>query len=194
MSIEKSRKRGKNKISFPDIILSASALLISLSALFVSISQVRLMQKQMHLSVMPRIDISFSSNSQEIIISITNSGLGPAEILATKIEYDSIPVNSWDELFLLMNREKTAVENFTASKLKNRMLVSQQIFPIFTSNGKNNFELIEANKEKIKITLFYKSLYDDYFEVCRENMSVSSSITNNKVSYCSFSEKESFQR
>lgn len=183
------------KISYFEITIGASALLISLCALFVSISQVKLMQKQMHLSVMPRIDISFSGNSSENLnISITNCGLGPAEILATKIEYDSVTVGSWEELFQLINKEKLELESFTASKLKDRMLVPMQIFPILTTNGDNFHKLIDSNKEKIKITIFYKSLYNDYFEVCRENLGVSSSITNKNVDHCSFSEKESFQR
>lgn len=149
----------------------------------------------MHLAVMPRIDISFSSNSSESLnICITNCGLGPAEILAAKVEYESVAVKSWEELFKIMNKDNLKLESFSASKLKDRMLVPMQLFPILTINGKNAHMLIDENKEKIKVTILYRSLYNDYYEVCRENLGVSSSITNKKVDNGNFNEKETFQR
>jgi len=177
-------KSKHGKISSFEIIIGASAVLVSLCALFVSISQVHLMQKQMHLAVMPRIDISFSYiASENLNISITNCGLGPAEILATKIEYSSVAVGSWEELFRMMSKENHEQVNYSASKLKDRMLVPLQIFPILTTKEDNLFKLFEANKDKIKITIFYKSLYNDYFEVCRENLTVSGAITNKNVDH-----------
>jgi hypothetical protein len=185
----------RRKVSPFEIIIGASAVLVSLCALFVSISQVKIMREQMHLAVMPRIDISFSENSSEDLnISITNSGIGPAEILTAKVEYDSVAVASWEELFKIMNKDSLKLESYTASKLKDRMLVPMQIFPILTIKGKNYYKLLDANKEKIKITICYKSLYDDYFEVCRTNLGVSSAITNKSIDRVSISEKESFQR
>lgn len=183
------------KLSPIEIIIGASALVVSLCALFVSISQVKLSQEQAHLAVMPRIDISFSSNSAENLnVSITNCGLGPAEIMSAKIEYNSVAVGSWEELFSMMNKENLKLDNFTSSKLKNRMLVPMQIFPILTAEGEDFYKLLNANKEKIKITIIYKSFYNEYFEVCREHLGVSSAIINKRVDYVSFREEECFQR
>lgn len=149
----------------------------------------------MHLAVMPRIDISFSENpSENLNIAISNSGIGPAEILAAKVEYDSVAVASWEELFRLMNKDSLKLEDFSATKLKNRMLVPMQIFPILTIPDGNLYKLLKANKEKVRITISYKSLYNDCFVVCRENLGVSGAITNKSIDNVSISEKESFQR
>ncbi len=183
------------KTSTLQVIIGVSAVLVSLCALFVSISQVKLMQEQMHLAVMPRIDISFSDNpSENLIIAINNCGIGPAEIVAAKVEYNSVTVAGWEELFRVMTKDSTKLEYFTASKLKNRMLAPMQIFPILTIPDGNLYKLLKANKEKVRITIYYKSLYNDYFVVCRESLGVSGVITNESIDNVIISEKESFQR
>ncbi len=183
------------KTSTLQIIIGVSAVLVSLCALFVSISQAKLMREQMHLSVLPRIDISFSENpSENLNISINNCGIGPAEILATKIEYNSVAVSSWDELFRMMNKDSLNFEDFSSTKLKNRMLVPMQIFPILTIPDGKLYKLLKANKEKIRITIYYKSLYDDYFVVCRESLGVSGTITNKSIDNVNLNENEFFKR
>lgn len=183
------------KTSTLQVIIGVSAVLVSLCALFVSISQARLMREQMHLAVMPRIDISFSENSSKNLnVAINNCGIGPAEIVATKIEYNSIAVTNWDELFSIMNKDSLKLEDFSSTKLKNRMLVPMQIFPILTIPDGNLYKLLKANKEKVRITIYYKSLYNDYFVVCRESLGVSGAITNESIDNVNLSEKESFQR
>lgn len=174
----------KNK-SFTEIIMASSAVIISLSALIVSIFQVNIMQEQMHLSVTPRLDISYSNvgpdNSREISISLINSGIGPAEIMAMEITLDNRPMNTWGNLLSEIKDELNYYPTFSSAKTNNRMLSPEKIFRIFSVTDSVWADKINLYRKRIKIKIYYRSLFEDWQVVTRESLAVDAAIVHEKV-------------
>ena len=80
-----------NKAVPVELTLSISAMIIAVASITISIWEGSTMRKHYHLSVMPRLNNSFtvndssSTNNASAIFTINNNGLGPAVI--TNIDY-----------------------------------------------------------------------------------------------------------
>lgn len=170
----------KSKINY-EMIMAISAIIVSISALCVSVFQVRLLEKQVKLSVIPRLDIGFGNMETEysLGISVSNNGLGPAIIEAVEISYKGKSLKNWNEFkYEVTGDSINTADTLSTAKLYNRAIISGSIFRIFGLTSKKNYQKILNAREYIRIRIVYKSLYDEYWLVDRENMTVESDIIN----------------
>ena len=69
----------------PEAILSISAIIIAIVSIFISIWEGSLMREHYHLSVVPRLEYSYSIHNKTVGFVLKNKGLGPAII--TSVDY-----------------------------------------------------------------------------------------------------------
>lgn len=176
--LEKIKKR-----SIIELVVAGSAVFISLCALIVSYKQVSLMDRQMHLSVTPRLSIGSSNSLKDgyFNIGIINNGIGPAEILDMEIKIDSTPVANWNEFFEQLYPTNNVIKNRTLSKVNDRLMAAKDYFSFIEINDSNWTSIYMKNKHRISMRICYKSLFNDYYEVERQSMAVDGNVINRTV-------------
>jgi hypothetical protein len=108
-----------------------SIILISISALFVSIWQINLSQNHNKLSVKPYLDYHLGQGDSILLVTISNSGFGPAIIKKTTYTYKG---DKYYSLEKLLN---------DSDEIKNRI----------TSNQYPKNSIIPAEKTKLLVKL-----------------------------------------
>src|SRR5947199_4653908 len=79
-----------------DAYAAVMASLVAVLALAVGAYTANLQRKQVRAQVWPRLEVSRSNGHK---LSVSNTGVGPARVMAVRVEVDGRPIKSWPDLF-----------------------------------------------------------------------------------------------
>lgn len=167
-----------SKYSFkdPQNVIAIGVTIISLCALVVSLMQTRIMQEERELmreysraSVWPSLELrSFKSHNttdhsiNELVFTLTNSGVGPAIITDVKVSYNDKTVNNWWDVFEAIGIPDSIDTFITNSNFNDRIIKIGETLEILNLN--DNLPLAQAfykNTEDLSIEIYYESIYKE---------------------------------
>jgi hypothetical protein len=160
----------------PQYIIAIGVTVISLCALIVSAMQTQIMQEERELmreysraSVWPRLELGISKGHnpddgsiRHFVISLTNSGVGPAIITDAKVSYNGKAASDWWHLFQIQQ-----IPDSIEAYISNRSFNNQIIKIGETVNVLNldaNLPLANAFFEKmhgLSYEIYYESIYGE---------------------------------
>ena len=162
----------------PQNVIAVGVTLISVCALIVSISQTRIMIRQSELmdiqaraSVRPILNFqryrAFDPDSRQLIdyrLSVTNSGVGPANVGDVRIEYEEEPVSSWSHLFQKLGVPDSIPDYVNTDALAYRVVkAGETIVFLDLSDNTALARLVYGALDSVKFTVPYESIYGDAF-------------------------------
>ncbi|MEL6802556.1 MAG: hypothetical protein AAFO91_02085 [Bacteroidota bacterium] len=169
---------GNWKASFtePQNLIAVGVTIISLCALVVSLQQTRIMQEERELireysraSVWPRIEFGVSKGHNpedgsltNFVLSLTNSGVGPAIITDVKVTYNDEVAEDWWHLFELQGVPDTIETYITNSGFNGRILkIGETLKILDLSDNPNLAQFFMEHGEGISIDIYYESIYKE---------------------------------
>ena len=156
-------------MSTTERIVTFVALFISCLALTVSIVQTRIMQKQSHAAVWPRMDILDSSGAEHFELYVANQGVGPAIISDLEYKYKDTSFYVFSELFVHLARLKAKKDNRTedlpfgftyAEIVKGRVFKPFESIKIYTARDSFFIQLGHEYLDDVKFRFDYCSIYE----------------------------------
>lgn len=162
----------------PQNIIALGVTLISVCALIVSISQTRIMIRQSELmdlqaraSVRPILNFqryrAFDPESRKLSdyrLSITNSGVGPANVGDVRIEYEGQELSSWSHLLQQLDIPDSIPDYTTTNALAHRVVqAGEEIVFLDLSVNIPLARLVYVALDSVKFTVPYESIYGDRF-------------------------------
>lgn len=161
MEEEKNQAPAKIKTEY---IVALSAIFVSIATLAVYMYQARIMQNQLHTSVWPYVQWSYSNVGKEFYLVVENKGIGPALIRKTKMTLDGAEMGSNRDLFkTLMGNAGFDFINSTV----NGSVISPgeriELFHIYDSLYAKKLDslIIQNDLHKFNYTICYCSVYGD---------------------------------
>lgn len=178
------KKSFKEVIQEPQNIIALGVTIISVCALMVSIMQTRIMSEQRELmyeqakaSVWPRLQIdrykSHNTDNNQIIdykLTLSNGGVGPAIITDVRVSFENKPQKNWGYFFKYFNLPDT-VKTYTTTGDINNTIVKIGADIVFFDLQKNLplAHFFYKNESKMKIEIWYKSIYGDKWKLTYQN-------------------------
>ena len=170
-------KLSKSKFfSNPQNIIAVGVTVISLCALIVSMIQTKDLQEQRELiheqaraSVWPHIEFIFEQGHDlkdksinHLVISLSNSGVGPAIITDVKVSYRGTIVKNWAKLFDIQEIPDSIDTHITNRGFNGMVVQTGKTVEIL--NLDINLPLANAFYERIEgisIEIYYESIYGE---------------------------------
>ena len=167
-----------NKALPVELTLSISAMIIAVASITISIWEGSTMRKHYHLSVMPRlndtfsVDDSSSTNNASAFFSINNNGLGPAEIISRDYFVDGNKIDDSKNHFSVkileaLNFDNTAGTSFQS--ISKGLTISTgdnlKVFGLYFSNRKSFYKQRMKLHDRLSFIIRYESLYGEQYEV-----------------------------
>ena len=126
-------------------------------------------------SVWPRVEWILAKGHKvdrsldELVISLTNSGVGPAIITDVKISYKGQVANNWWDVFAYQEIPDS-IETYVSNRnFNNRILKIGETLEILNLNG--NLPLANAfydRYEGLEVEIYYESIYNDQWKFDRK--------------------------
>ena len=153
-------------------------MIIAIASIAISIWEGSAMRKHYHLSVMPRLNNSFtvndssSNNNASAIFTISNNGLGPAVILSREYYVDGNKIDDSKNHFSViidstLNFDNTAGTTFSSIP-KGTTIPSGDnltVFGLFFSNRESFYRQRMKLNNRLSYIIKYESLYGEQYEV-----------------------------
>lgn len=143
------------------LIVGLSAIFISIATLFVYIYQARIMVKQQHASVWPRIEW-VRSNVNGTFVEVVNKGIGPAIIKNSTFKLDGKEYSTVDKM---LNELLGQPQNFDAitSFISGRVMSPGESFKPFVVLDSVNAHKLDSvlSNRQFELEICYCSIYDD---------------------------------
>lgn len=159
----------------PQNIIAVGITIISLCALIVSVYQTHILQEERELmreysraSVWPHLDYRIEKahnkdgSINQFVISLTNSGVGPAIITDVRVKYNDTIAKNWWHLFEIMEIPDSINRGIGNSVFNGQVIKIGETVKILNLN--KNSPLANAFFERIKglsIEIYYKSIYGE---------------------------------
>ena len=160
-----------------ELTLSISAMIVAIASITISIWEGSTMRKHYHLSVMPRLNNSFSvddsssSSKARAIFEIRNNGLGPAVIISREYFVDGEKIDDSKNHFSViilqaLNFDNTAgsifqsISNLTISAGDNL-----NVFGLYFNNREAFYKQRMELHDRLSYIIKYESLYGEKYEV-----------------------------
>ncbi|NGP86752.1 hypothetical protein [Fodinibius halophilus] len=130
------------------------------------------MREHQRASVWPNIEIGPSFQPNEVAFHVRNTGIGPAQIQATKLTYKNQQISDWRSLLFTIANDTTNLKGLQTyqSFINKRVLPNkserQDIFRISINDTNSTGKLFlsqlgkEVSKQHLNITLCYCSVYE----------------------------------
>ncbi|MFC5046567.1 hypothetical protein ACFSTE_02920 [Aquimarina hainanensis] len=100
---------------------------------------------------------------------VSNKGTGPAIIEGVKITYKGEIARNWKELYTALEVPDTIRKGHTNEMISNRVISSGgSILLIDFSNNKKVMKWVFEKAKDIHITICYKSVFGEFWEIKRE--------------------------
>jgi len=153
------------RISIWQTILSLVGVFIGLVALYAALTESEAVRKQTSAAVWPYVQVSvndFATDESGLFeVSLSNAGVGPADIRAMRVTFGGQPWTSWRDVVLAANDGATAEFRQTAST--NRVLRPGEQVVIF---GTDDLGLVTAFRSAVAnrssaIEYCYCSIFDE---------------------------------
>ena len=161
-----------------ELTLSISAMIIAVASITISIWEGSTMRKHYHLSVMPRLNDSFSvddsssTNNASAIFTISNNGLGPAVILSREYFVDGNKIDDSKNHFSVildstLNFDNTAGSRFSSIPKGTTISAGEnlRVFGLFFSNRESFYRQRMKLNDRLSYIIKYESLYGEQYEV-----------------------------
>ena len=152
-----------------DKIMTFVAIFISCLALVVSIVQTRILQKQSHAAVWPRIGVLHSYGPEHYKVAVVNQGVGPAIISAIEYQYEDTTLTRLVGLVKHILREDTKKQNLKESPsiklgyaeiLKGRVIKPSESIEIYEAKDSLTVRLASEYFDNMDIKIDYCSIYE----------------------------------
>lgn len=154
-------------MSTTDKIIAFAAIFISCLALTVSIVQTRIMQKQSHAAVWPRITYGQSFGPDYFDLIVENEGVGPAIVKSINYTYqDSSISNIYDFIIYLINTERDSIGKPFQSDIKFTTILEGDVIAVgesvevFSAEDSLAIELGKKYLLNSDLEIEYCSIYD----------------------------------
>ena len=161
-----------------ELTLSISAMIVAIASITISLWEGNTMRKHYHLSVMPRLNNSFSvddsssTNNAIAYFNISNNGLGPAVV--TSIEYfvDGGKIDDSKNHFSVitlqaLNFDHTAGTTFKS--ISKGLIIPAgddlKVFGLYFDNREAFYRQRFDLHDRFSFIVKYESLYDESYEV-----------------------------
>ena len=167
------------KKSLPvELSLSISAMIIAIASITIAIWEGSTMRKHYYLSVMPRLNNSFSiddsssSSKARAIFEIRNNGLGPAVIISREYFVDGEKIDDSKNHFSViilqaLNFDNTAGSTFQS--ISNGFTISAgdnlKVFGLYFNNREAFYRQRMELHDRLSYIIKYESLYGEKYEV-----------------------------
>jgi len=161
-----------------ELTLSVSAMIIAIASISISIWEGSSMRKHYHLSVMPRLNNSFSvddsssTNKASALFSIANNGLGPAVILSREYFVDGNKIDDSKNHFSIKISETLNFDNTAGTTFKSisKGLIipagdDLKVFGLYFDNREAFYRQRFDLHDRFSFIVKYESLYDESYEV-----------------------------
>ena len=149
--------------STASIIVAACAAAIALAALIVSVYEARATRKHDRLSVRPKLKLTTTFPvGKKVGLILSNSGLGPADVTASKLWLDGVELGAFDERTVNKVRDSLSVrpsaftlggQNFLKTDF-DRFLLSVEPY-----DREQHQEFYELIRYRLQVEIWYDSLY-----------------------------------
>jgi hypothetical protein len=141
-----------------DGYMALIATFTALLALVVAAYTANLQRKQVQAQVWPRVELSRSNGRA---LTVTNVGVGPARLVAVKLDLDGRPIKTWDELMHAFGHKN----GYGGSQLSKRVLAPGQRLDAFKVWDDETSRLafkhvFMDNDKRLGITICYCSVLD----------------------------------
>ena len=161
-----------------ELTLSISAMIIAIASISISIWESSTMRKHYHLSVMPRlnntfsIDDSSSTNNATAFFSISNNGLGPAVIISRQYFVDGEKIDDSQNHFSVkileaLNFDNTAGTTFQS--IPKGLIISAgdnlKVFGLYFISRESFYRQRFELHDRLSYIIKYESLYGEQYEV-----------------------------
>ncbi|MDY8135021.1 hypothetical protein [Aquimarina sp. 2201CG5-10] len=187
----------------PNLLIAVGVLIASFSALFVYMRQASIMSEQTEILLKqtkanswPHLDLSFSYNNPKEIeykrfsLSVVNKGIGPAIIQNVTISYNDMNIKNWNELYTELKIPDSVLQSGHAYSSVSNKVVSpnESIQFVDWSGNKELMRILRKNAGKIKVSICYKSVFDEFWKVERTGFDgVTKEIVYSRPETCSSS-------
>ncbi len=141
----------------PDRLAAIASGFVAALALAVSTYNVYLQRQQIRAQVWPRLQWSYD-NVDGFNYSLTNSGVGPAEVEAVQVTVDGKPVADWDEAIRLTTGvSRPHINSFIGGRV---LAPGVEIQPLRIAKG-TDADALNAARGRIDVDICYcSSLHD----------------------------------
>lgn len=96
-------------------------------------------------------------------LSIENKGTGPAIIEEVRVAFKDIYPSSWKNLLEIGKLPDSISTAMGTSSIGQRVISSNENFRIFSPNSSKLSKWLLENNDNIKIEIYYKSVFDEYW-------------------------------
>ena len=178
----------------PNLVIAVGVLISSFAALFVYVRQARIMSEQSNIlleqtsilleqtkaSTWPHLSIEgWQGNNQDgrvmiFKIVVTNKGTGPAILEKTRISFDDVYVESWNDFYKVVGVPDSIKVFHSNQNIHNRVLASDERLELIDWSIVGDdpeasllTEFIYSKSDRIKVEICYKSIHGDTWSVSR---------------------------
>ncbi len=167
-----------------NLLIALGVLICSFLGLLIYLQQARIMREQTDLllqqtkaSAWPNLQVGLSlfntskKSTDSLKIVVANKGIGPAIIERVKVTYDGQIVKNWWDLF-----DKAKVPDSVSTGISNRNInksvisANEKFFWLQLNNDQDLTNWIYTRTEKIKIEIYYKSVFGDYWLLTKDGI------------------------
>ena len=166
------------KKSLPvELTLSISAMIIAITSIAVSLWEGKTMRNHYHLSVMPRLNNSFSvddssSTNATAYFSISNNGLGPAVIISREYFVDGKKIDDSKNHFSVITLQELNFDNIAGSSFKSISKgltipagANLKLFGLYFNTRESFYRQRMQLHNRFSFIIKYESLYGKNYEV-----------------------------
>lgn len=140
-----------------ETLVSFSAFVMSVCAIVISFAEVRMMSEQKEASVWPRLFSARNTSNLDFVVTVRNSGVGPAQIKSVEVTVDGKPVKNWNEVIGLIDPQTKVAKS--QSVLTNLVLVPGETVEAFKLKG-DGVDVFNLQRSRLRLKLCYCSIYE----------------------------------
>ena len=161
-----------------ELTLSISAMIIAIASISISIWEGSTMRKHYHLSVMPRlndtfsVDDSSSTNKASAFFSINNNGLGPAVIISRDYFVDGEKIDDSINHFSVITLKALNFDNIAGTTFQSiykgltiKAGDNLRLFGLYFNNRDAFYKQRMELHDRFSFMIQYESLYGERYEV-----------------------------
>jgi len=145
----------------PETFIAVAALIVSLSAVVVGIYEAALQRKHDRAEVWPHLEITTFVMPNGAMLSVENTGIGPAIVRSVVVTLDGKPTHNWNEVLTgLLGHPPAPFSNSTIAESAVRPGVKTTLVGIPLEDRPPDFLKAVA---RVGISICYSSVFEEYW-------------------------------
>jgi len=149
------------------VLVALSAIIIGVCSLFVAVYETSLTRRAQLASVWPHLDVAPSFGSGDFVLSVINSGVGPARIETASVTFSGERRQDWADVLSAVAGEPPGVDSYT-SLINGRVLAAneREVILRLTGDGAETTTLISTIFDRVvegtlDVAVCYCSVFDE---------------------------------